>query len=372
MRAVAASGFDVAFAGPADESDVRRLLAETPLGGAFALAFAREPNAFAADFGLADRHAFVSARERTSGRLVGLAERAVFEAWVGGRIRRLPYLGALRLAPAARGRISIIRRGFELLRGLSLPDECPFALTSVTADNAAALRLLTRGLPGLPTYRPIGDFSTFALRPRRDSSARAAVAPLGPGEIGDLAGFLDRALCRRPFAFAWREERLRRLLDAGVEQEDVLVLRRDGAIVGSIVVWDQRARRQTIVARLPRRLRLLRPVANLMAPLVGTPSLPRVGDVLAQATLGAFALADEADTDGFETLLAAGLDRAREKGLAVAVLGVPSAHPWRAQLRAKWRGIEYRTRLHLAHWPEGREAVAAFASDGAFPETGVL
>ncbi len=369
---VVASGFDVAFAGPDDEADIRRLLAETPLGGAIGLAFTREPNAFASDVGLADRHAFVVARERKGGRLVGLAERTVFEAWIGGQVRLLPYLGALRLAPSVRGRISVLRRGFDLLRGLARPDEYPFALTSVTADNHAALRLLTRGLPGLPTYRPIGDFSTFALRPRRDSRARAAAAPLGPDDLGDLARFLDATLRRRPFAFAWREETLRRLFAAGVDPDDVLVLRRDGRIAGAIVVWDQRARRQTIVARLPRPLRLARPVANLVAPLLGRPRLPREGEVLAQGTLTALALADDADADGFETLLAAGLDRAREKGLDVAVLGLPTTHPWRAMVRAGRRGIEYRTRLHLAHWPEGREAVGGIAADGAFPETGVL
>lgn len=370
--AAEAGGFDVAFAGPADEADIRRLLAETPLGGAIGLAFTREPDAFASDLGLAGRHAFVVARERESGRLVGLAERSVFEAWVDGRARLVPYLGALRLAPAARGRVSILRRGFDLLRGLARPDECPFALTSVTADNRAALRLLTRGLAGLPAYRPLGDFSTFALRPRRDPRARAAIAPLGPDDRGDLARFLDEVMSRRTFAVVWREETLRRLFAAGVAPEDVLLLRRDGRIAGAIVVWDQRARRQTILARLPRPLRLARPLANLAAPLLGRPRLPREGEVLAQGTLTALALADDADADGFETLLAAGLDRAREKGLDVAVLGLPSAHPWRAMVGARRHGIEYRTRLHLAHWPEGREAVAGIAADGAFPETGVL
>ena len=371
-RPETASGFEVGFAGPEDEAEIRRLLAETPLGGSIGLAFPREPEGLASGLDLADRHAFVVARDRASGRLVGLAERTVHEVRIDGRVRRLPYLGALRLAPAARGRLSILRRGFDLLRGLARPDECPFALTSVTSDNLAALRLLTRGLPGLPIYRPIGDFSTFALRSRRDPRARAAVAPLGADDLGDLARFLDAALRARPFSFVWPETQLGRLFAAGVEPDDVLVLRRNGTIAGTIVVWDRRARRQTIVARLPGHLRLVRPVVNLVAPLLGLPRLPAAGEVLAEATLSAFALADEADADAFETLLAAGLDRAREKGLDVAALGVPTAHPWRAMVGARRRGIEYRTRLHLAHWPEGCEAVAALGDMVAFPETGLL
>lgn len=363
---------DVSLARPADEPDLRRLLAETPLGGRPSLAFTREPDAFAADFGLAERHDFVVARDGATGRAVGLAERLVFEMFVAGRRRHVPYLGALRLTGEGRGSLSVLRRGFGLLRALARPDETAFALTSITADNAPALRLLTRGLPGLPLYRPLAAYATLALRPRADARARAAVAALRPDDVDELAAFLGTTMKRRDFALVWNTERLARLLETGTGLDDVLVLRRDGRIAGSVVVWDQRSRRQARIVRWPRGLALARPVLNAAAPLLGLPHLPREGAVLNQAVLTALALADDCDVDGFETLLAAGLDRARARGHDVAVLGLPTGHPWEVFTRRRYRAMSYRTLLHLAHWSDAAEDAPADAATSVFPDVGVL
>jgi hypothetical protein len=89
---------------------------------------------------------------------------------VNGEIRRLPYLGSLRVAPAYRHRIRVLRGGFEAVRSLlHKTSDLPFALTSITADNDKAARVLCAGLPGLPTYRPAGELATFAIRTRERS-----------------------------------------------------------------------------------------------------------------------------------------------------------------------------------------------------------
>ncbi len=367
-----AHAVDVALAGPADEPDLRRLFAETPLGGRPSLAFTREPDAFAADFGLAERHDFVVARETATGRAVGLAERSVYEMFVGGRIRRVPYLGALRLTGGGRARLSVLRRGFGLLHDLARPEEADWSLTSITADNASARRLLTRGLPGLPTYGSLSPFVTLALRPKVNRRARSTVTTLGADEVGELAAFLTATMAHRPFALVWRAERIARLLETGTTFDDVLVLRSGGRIVGSVIVWDQRARRQTRLVRWSRALALARPVLNIAAPLLDLVPIPREGVVLNQAMLGAFALADEADADGFETLLSAALDRAKARGHDIAVLGLPSGHPWETLARRRHRAMVYRTLLHLAHWAEGADEARALQGTAAFPEVGVL
>lgn len=360
------------LAGPDDEPDLRRLLAETPLGGGWGLSLTREPDAFAADFGLAERHDVVVAREVAGGRLVGLAERLVSEAHVDGMVRRLPYLGALRVAPDRRGRIAVLRNGFRVLRERAeRPDDLPFALTSITADNAAARRVLGAGLGGLPAYRPVGDFSTFALRPRRGRPA-ACIAPATAADLPAFAAFLTANLARHQFAPHWSEAKLRRLLATGLAPEHVLLARRGGSIVGSLAVWDQRARRQTVIRRLPPYARRLRPLLDLAAPVLGLPSIPPPGTVLAQATLSHLALADDRDEETLLALIEAGLDRARARGFAVAVVGFATARPWRAALLRRWRAIEYRTTLHLVHWPEAAGAVAALGDALPHPETGLL
>lgn len=367
-----AGGLDFRLAGPGDEADLRRLLAETPLGGRWRIALTRDPDAFAADFGLAERHDVVIAREVTTGRAIGLAERLVREAFVDGRVAMLPYLGALRVAPQQRGRIAVLRNGFRALRmWAERPGDLPFALTAITADNDAARRVLGAGLRDMPIYRDIGDLSTFALRPRRSAPA-AAVEPARADDVAALAAFLTTTLARHPFAPHWNEATLRRLFATDLAPGQVLLARRAGAIVGTLAVWDQRARRQTVIAAYPPPLGRLRPAINLAAPLFGLPRLPPVGATLAQATLSHLALADDADEETFLALVAAGLDQARARGFEVAVIGFASARPWRAALLRRWRAIEYRTTLFLVHWPEAAGAVAALGQGLPHPEVGLL
>jgi len=122
-----------------DDADIRRLFRENALGGWVRLSLEREPNAFDADFGLSRSHAFIIARDRETGEAIGICERSVRDAFVDGEIRPLPYFGSLRVTPARRHRIRVLRGGFAAVRSLlGEPSDLPFALTSITADNAAA------------------------------------------------------------------------------------------------------------------------------------------------------------------------------------------------------------------------------------------
>ena len=102
-RSLVAGNLRFAIAERGDEADIRRLLRENALGGWIRLSLEREPDAFAADFGLSRSHAFIIARDRDSGEAVGICERSVRDAFIDGEIRRLPYLGALRIASGWNG-----------------------------------------------------------------------------------------------------------------------------------------------------------------------------------------------------------------------------------------------------------------------------
>ncbi len=97
-----------------------------------------------------------------------MCEWSVREAVRRRRAAAAPYLGALRVAPRYRHRHPRAQGRFDG-RAATLLDAAgatPYALTAIAADNRAALRLLGANLPGMPTYRPLEPFSTFALRPR--------------------------------------------------------------------------------------------------------------------------------------------------------------------------------------------------------------
>ena len=202
---------DLAFAvaDREDDPDIRALLRENALGGWVQLSLEREPDAFAADFGLSRSHAFIIARDRKTAEAVGVCERSVRDAFVDGEIRRLPYLASLRVAPAYRHRIRVLRSGFEAVRSLLHdPSELPYALTSIAADNDTARRVLCAGLFGLPAYRPVGELTTFAMR-TAVHAAPPGIEPARPGDLPAIAALLQRNYRRFQFAPVWRASDLR-------------------------------------------------------------------------------------------------------------------------------------------------------------------
>ncbi|MCC0030884.1 MAG: hypothetical protein H6891_12085 [Brucellaceae bacterium] len=203
-------------AGNADAEAINALLAATPLGGGFAVTMERAPDPLQAGFGLSSNHLIVLGHDRRSGELAGMCERTVYPAFVNGAASALPYLGALRVAPAFRNRLRVVRGGFEAVRRLGdEAGELPFALTSITADNARAMRLLTAGLPGLPRYRPAGAYSTLVLRARR-RRVPPAIRRASAADLPAIAALLNRENARVQFAPVWTPQSLASLSAHGL------------------------------------------------------------------------------------------------------------------------------------------------------------
>jgi hypothetical protein len=353
-------------AGAAQEHEIRAILRDVPLGGAWSIALTREPDGLGGPHLPGERQDIILARDTATGAAVGLCERVVRRSWVGGKVVDLPYLGALRIVPSHRNRITILRGGFAMLR-----DDCthasdfPVALTSITSDNGPARRLLTAGVRGLPHYTPLRDYSTFALRPRRaaaDPAIREAVVDDWP----ELADFLARALAARDMAPVWSADALR-----SAEGLRPLVLREGGAITGCVALWDQRASRQAVLADCPRWLGVLRAPVNLAFAAARLPAIPARGERIEQAFLSLAATRDDCPAR-FIRLVRAGLGAAHTLGVRAAMIGVPSDHPWRAALRRGLRAIEYHTSLFAVVWPEDAAALGTIDPGRVFPEIGLL
>lgn len=355
---------------PADEPDVRRLLRENIVGGRYGLSLEREPWAFSQPLSLS-QHVII-AREAHSGRAIGMCERVVRHAYVDGRVERLPYIGALRIAGSHRNRVVILKGGFEAMRLFCRDDDdLPFALTSITADNEVAMRILTRGLPGFPTYHPLGDYSTFVLRSSRQKPD-ARVAAAGADDLPKLARFLNEKAATSQFAPCWTAQGLTTLADKGLPRDNILLTRDGARLTASIGVWNQLGAKQAVVRRYPSAVKRCRPLLNLLAPLLGSPAFPPLGQPLNLATLTLLAVEND-DPSLLRALLQAALAHCRALGFAGAILGAASASPVSVALRRMFRrAIEYRTSLFLAHWPEGAARVEALKNVALAPEVGFL
>ena len=365
---------DLAFAiaGREDDADLRRLLRDNATDGWIRLALAREPDAFAAAAAMGRHHGYIIARQRQTHEPVGMCEWSARESFVDGNACLLAYLGSLRIAPRYRHRLRVLRGGFEAVRRLLHHRHAtPYALTAIGAENHDALRLLGANLPGMPTYRRLEEFSTFALRPRR-APPRASVERAGPDDLSAIAVCLARSYRQYQFAPVWRA---RDLADPkrcpGLRPEDFLIVRRGPGIAACVALWDQSAFKQTIVSGYSSRVGWARPLINLAAPLTGMPRLPAAGEPLRQVYLSHLAV-DGNEAELFCPLIDAALVEAHRRRLALALTGLATRHPLADLVRRQYRPREYRTVLHLVHWNDRQDAGDVPASALPHVEIAVL
>lgn len=275
-----AGGLVVESARPGDDAELRRLLRENPMQGAVRVSLEREPSVWLAAAISGSRHHAVVARDPASGRIAATGCRSVYDAWVGGEPCRLGYLSQLRIGAGGRGRRRLLAAGYAALGERRVPDELPFDVTTIVADNRPARRLLGAGLPGLPRYRELERFVTLVLPawPRLPSRApRGVVVERGDeAALPEVAAFLDRQARRHQFAPRVSAEALRcPSRSRGLAPGDFLLARRDGVLVGCVAVWDQSGYKQVVVRGYAPRLARFRPWLDLVSRLLGGRGSPR-------------------------------------------------------------------------------------------------
>jgi len=365
--------FTFTVASEADDPEVRRMLRETSFPGSVSLSFAREPDSLVAAQVEGDVHDCILARERATGRLAAIASRSSRERFVNGTPTRVGYFGQLRVAAGLGGRRDLLSQGFEFCRSLHQRDTAAMYLASVVAGNTAARRLLERGLPGWPVFRPVDDLVTLAV-PRRVRSRAPAVEIVSGDQVGmaEVAAVLTRNNPRYQFAPCWTVEDLMfQPRVCGLHPGDFLVAIRRGAIVGCAALWDQRAFKQVIIRGYSRTLDRCRPLINALGPLFGVPTLPRAGSPLAFAHLSHLAVDDD-DPHVAIGLISAGRRAAGNAGLDYITIGVSAASPIHDTVRREFPHRSYASVLYVGFWPDGRPAADALDGRPSHPEMAIL
>jgi hypothetical protein len=353
-------------AAPEDDPELRRLLRDNPMAGEIQVSLEREPNAFLAAGVEGEPHRTIVARG--SDGIVGMGSRAVWNVFLNGEPCRLGYLSQLRVDRAHRGRKRLLKAGYDLLRSFRGSDEKPFDLTSIVADNEVARRLLGAGVPGLPTYREIEEWSTLVI-PTTSRSKPVGIERGAPGLLAGVASCLERN--RRRYQLAPRfsaadltsPERSR-----GLKAEDFFLAMSGGDVVGCAALWDQSGFKQVVVRGYAPRLARWRPWINRLSPMLGTPRLPEPGQRLPHAYLSHLAV-DGDDPAIFQALVEAAYAEARARQYVYVVIGLAARHPWRSWLERRFKPRTYSSVLYAVHWEDGAEAVAAL--DGRMPHVEV-
>lgn len=329
------------IATPADDAALRRLMQATPLPGWVTLSFEREPDFFAAE--AVDDAEHVSVVAEIDGKLAGFFSRSVRQVYIRGKLCRLGYLGELRVHPGYRNRLELLRGGYRYWREqLRSESELDWDITAILADNRVARRLLEKGGIGLPPYLPVSPLVTLAFSTTAFSNP-AAVYIAENTDLERYCRFINAVNCERDLAPHARAENLRAALNSG---GTMLGIEESGKIVACVMLWDRRSFRQEVVRSYATPVRILRPLMNLLLPIVRLPKLPPEGSTLATACLAWLAIEPGREEELLLRILSAAASHARATGLQTLIACWPEGAPELALIRKRIRALEYRSILY--------------------------
>jgi len=370
------SRFQFELAQPADDAELRRILAATPMPGRIVVSLRREPSWFAA--AVVDGHfrQVVTCRDLATRQLVGFGCRSVRRLHVNGRPADVGYLSSLRALPEGRN-LGLVARGYAFLRQLHQDGRAAFYLTTIAEGNDTALKVLTSRRAGLPSYHFAGRYHTRALllprRPREPTTpAGVRIRSATVNDLPAVLDFLATEGTRRQFFplyqhddFLSAEGRLR-----GLELDRLMIAERRGHLVGMLAGWDQHAFRQSVVHGYSGWIRGLRPLYNVGQHLRGLPGLPAPGQPLHCLTAALTLVADD-DPNVFAALIAALSQRSAGGRWSHLLLGLHESDPLLSAAR-RFEAARYTTLLYLVGWQDSDAARAALDERPVYLELGSL
>jgi hypothetical protein len=345
-RQLTRSRIEFAVATSADDAEIRRLLRETPMHGAISLTLEREPNYFADSDIPGESTLTIVAREQ--GKVVCVGNCVTRDLFVNGSLRRVGYLGGLRLAATRAGRFDILRRGYQFFS--ELQKECPadFYFTSIASDNFRARAFLERSVRGFPRYEFLSDYATLIIQSR-------------PGQIPPASELLQLSSRRsHQFAFHWVKEKFAALEFFGVHPSNIVSVEGEAA-----ALWDQRCFKQTVIQGYSGCMRFARPVINGLR----LARLPGVGATLSNAIVCGL---NVKDPDIAIALLSHLRSLAAQRGISYISLGLSRKDPRLKLILRTFRSRIYHSRIYLLHWPGIGGTAAELDSGLVSPELAFL
>lgn len=354
------SQFRIDVATTADDAELRHVLAATPMPGLITVSYRREPSYFGAAVVSGDFHQVLAVRDAAAGRIAGFVSRSVRSMFVNGRPEPVGYLSALRSLPEYRNR-SLLARGIAYLRQLHADGRAKIYLATIAEGNDEAIRILTSGRTGLPTFHPAGSYLGLAIpiptrrRPAIQRVGDVTIQPARRHELAEIIEFLQKWGPRRQFFPDYREVDF--FHDGATFKDlaatDILLARRKDQLIGTIGSWDQHSFKQSIVEGYSAALKWVSPVYNLWAWVRGRPAIPRPGAELRYLTAAIPVVADE-NEEVFQGLVRAVLAKASGGGQQYLMLGLHERDPL-LRVARRFGGRTYAGRLYLACWEDGEE-----------------
>jgi hypothetical protein len=343
------TSFDIQPAEPSDLQDVEQLLTQ-PVDQVVRMTMEYRPDLRLAEGIEADRYDRVVVRRGGSGEAIGTGSRLVRDVFLDGEKRTCGYLAQLRKISELKVGRKVFVECYRKLMALRMPEECPFDLTSIMADNALYIKAMERGLRDMPRYHRIGELITVVISTAGGwpgASRMGGFEEIPPQSTAELSEFLIEQQRRFDFASVWSESALEQLFEkGGLGMDDFVSIGQAGQRLAVAAVWDQSPFKQITFHRYPALLKYTRPLVNLFLRATGRVPYPRLRRPIPFAFLSHIAVADDAPAI-FASLLRRAKMLAKRRGLKYLVFGIPKGHPFLGLFEDTSRAYTMQSNLYL-------------------------
>lgn len=369
------SSHNLRLATSADNARLCRLLRENPLPGAISLSYEREPDYFVAARMEGTLSQTLLLEEESTGELIGAGARILCPMYVNGEACEVGYMGHLRADRQRQWGMSLARRlarSFLIFRELHADGRVPFYLMSMIDGNLPARRLLTAGLPGMPSAHRYSRLFTYAISPRTPRPEIRLPRGLrlergSPEHVPAMIDCLQRNGARQQFFPHWSGENLfTPERTPNLNPGDFFLVMHDSRVVGCLALWDQTPFKQTVVRAYSGAMARAVPWIDLLSHFANVPPLPPVGTRLHYAYASHLAV-DGDEPSIFSALLRAVYNETARRGFDYFVIGLSEGNPLRPVLARSYLHITYPSQLYLMAWEDGLDALARV--DGRTPGT---
>ena len=324
----------------ADDADLRRLLREQVMDGWVNMALLREPSFFAAaQWG----HEWaIVAREAASGQAIGLCTCCEQAVHCNGQATTLGYLGALRIHPAWRKRIRVLRGGFQAVRKHSAErQQTPLWYTSIAADNTIARRILEAHLPAMPRYVYLNDMVTLVL-PASRAQQHGLWHEVAANQMQQVCDWHNQQAGSYQFAPV-----LTPTLATQTGAQFYALRSSQNTLLACMALWNQQAYRQVVAQSYKAPFAHCLPLYNLWAQRMRRVALPAPGTCLDHSFMAFFAHTHEVTTTQVLALVEEALALC---GTPALTLGLHAQHPLLPALQRHFKPLHYRTRIYAVHF----------------------
>jgi hypothetical protein len=340
-----------------DDSAIRQLLQENPMGGDISLSLEREPSYFDFSGVEGDFHQAIIAREQKSKKVVGFASRAIRKYYINGTLQDLGYIGQLRFTPAHR-RFFPLLKGFQFLKELHKDKRVPFYLTSIMEDNITTARVLLSGVPQLPRYEEYCRFVSHSISTRNKKNRckplpdNIHIENGSPQRFTELVAFLRCHNKSMQFAPVWDEESLlQQGQTPGLSHNDFFLAIDKNKIVGCLALWDQRQFKQAVIRSYSPRIARWRWLINVIALISGSPRLPSVNSTIPHCYLSHISIKEQ-NKKIFAALLNAVMKEAKQRKIPLLTIGFATTHPLNIFLESSYKTFRNYSRIFLVSWDD--------------------